>query len=409
MLRKLTVGLFLFTPIVLYHAGPDRTFLYVALLMGTFALFRAVAETAHFPWLQEVVPTAIRGKFSAVQSIVTMLVGFLTVTFAGYVMGLPGGLNRFMILMGVGVAFGFVSASCAFPIPREPARERIEITHLKSMQLALRDRNFRLFLCVIGLTTLGSMIFTFIPLFMKEQVGLSDRQVVLLQVGVYAGTLVSSFPWGWTADRYGSKPVTVSSLLLLALLSFFCLLLPRQNASSYFLAMALSFFRGIAAAGSGIGSIRLLYVNVVPPERKTEYMSIYYAWVGIVGGITSLFSGRLLDFTQELSSRFLIFYIDAYTPLFISCFLVFSAGSLFLMRLKADSELSPGKFMGLFFLGNPFQAIRSLIHFRLAWEERHRVKTAQRWQRALSAFYARFVQNSSHCLLSAPGPALLRF
>jgi MFS family permease len=43
-------------------------------------------------------------------------------------------------------------------------------------------------------------------------VGLSDGAIVVLQAGTLAGNLVSSLPWGWASDRYGSKPVMLLGL-----------------------------------------------------------------------------------------------------------------------------------------------------------------------------------------------------
>ena len=43
--------------------------------------------------------------------------------------------------------------------------------------------------------------------------------------------------------------------------------------------------------GWGIGSTRLLYVSVVPPEKNADYMALYSAWVGMVGGVSQLLGG----------------------------------------------------------------------------------------------------------------------
>ncbi len=47
-------------------------------------------------------------------------------------------------------------------------------------------------------------------------------------------------------------------------------------------------------------------------------MAVYFAWTSVVGGVSQLASGRLLDATQGLSGRFWIFTIDPYFPLFIA-------------------------------------------------------------------------------------------
>ena len=63
----------------------------------------------------------------------------------------------------------------------------------------------------------------------------------------YAGALLTSYLWGWTADRYGSKPVMVYCVALLPLLPLGWLLMPRQVALSLYVALALAVFVDRAA------------------------------------------------------------------------------------------------------------------------------------------------------------------
>ena len=121
---------------------------------------------------------------------------------------------------------------------------------------------------------------------MEEEVGLIRANVVLLQSGTLLGSLISSYLWGWAADRYSSKPVMISGITLLTLLPVFWLFMPRNSPSSLYIALGIAFFQGVANMGWGIGSARLLYVSIVPAAKKSDYMSVYFAWIGIVGGIS---------------------------------------------------------------------------------------------------------------------------
>ena len=86
-LRKFVIAFLLLTPWILSRFGSQATFIYVAGILLVFAICRAVAETALYPWLQEVVPDSIRGKYAAISSIFTTLVGSLAIAVAGYVVG----------------------------------------------------------------------------------------------------------------------------------------------------------------------------------------------------------------------------------------------------------------------------------------------------------------------------------
>ncbi len=88
-----------------------------------------------------------------------------------------------------------------------------------------------------------------------------------------------------------------------SLLPVLWMLIPRGDGSSLYVALGIVFLQGVADMGWGIGSGRLLYVSVVPPEKRSDYMALYYAFTGIVGGISQLSGGRLLDASQSLSGK----------------------------------------------------------------------------------------------------------
>jgi MFS family permease len=385
--RKTVAVFLLLTPWVLSHWDLQAALIYVVGVVTVFALCRAVSMTALYPWIQEYVPDTVRGKYSATNNIFSSLFAFLAVTGAGYVLGPSPDLDRFTVLFAVGVLFGFISLWMASFIPggapvEETAAER---ARRGGMLAATRDRSFVLYLVGAGLMTLASgPLVSFLPLFMGEQVGLSSGNVVLLQTGALLGTLLSSYLWGWAADRYGSTPVMSSGLFLQALLPLCWLLMPRQSVWSLYVALGVAFLQGLANMSWAIGSARLLYVSVVPPERKTEYMALYYAWLGIVGGLGQLIGGRVVDYSAGITGRFLIFTLDPYTLLFLASLVLPLVSGLLLRGVRADSAVTVREFAGMFFRGNPFLALESLIRYHLAKDERTTVTMTERLGQAKS-------------------------
>ena len=69
-----------------------------------------------------------------------------------------------------------------------------------------------------------------------------------------------------------------------------------------------------------IGYTRLLYVNLVPASRKTYYMSVFYAWIGLTGGLGPLLAGWGLDWCRHLAApggaERAAF--DSYVPVFLA-------------------------------------------------------------------------------------------
>ncbi len=379
--RKIITVFLLLTPLVLAHFGSQAVTRYVVGVVAVFAVCRAVSITALYPWVQEYVPSSVRGKYSAIDLVFWSLTSFMAVTLGGYVLGSDPNLGDFNILFAVGLFFGLVSLGAASFIPGgAPVKKgQTEGTPHQDMAAAVRDSNFVRHAVGVGLTMLATgPVASFLPLFLRDQVGLSTGVVVWLQAGTLAGGLLASYVWGWAADRYGSKPIMASGAYLLAVLPLLWWLMPRQSVVSLYIALAIAAFQGVASLGWQIGSGRMLYVGVVPPEKKAGYMALYYAFIGVVGGLGQLYGGRLLDRFADLSGQFLFLPVDAYSVLFIIAAVLPMLSTLLLRGVHTESTVGVAKFAGFFIRGNPFRAAESLIRYHWARDERATVSVTER-------------------------------
>jgi MFS family permease len=384
--RKIVTAFLLLTPWVLFEAGPRLTVAFVTSVVAIFALLRSVAMTAHYPWSQEYVPDTVRGKYTATNNIVTASSGFLAVTAAGYVLGRSGGLFGYLVLIGVGVVFGLVSVWLVSFVPGgAPEHEEAEHESRRGLTEAIRDRDFMRYMQGVALITLATTALTsFLPLYMQEQVGLTSGNIVLLQNGTLVGGLLSSYLWGWAADRYGSKPVMLSGAYLGILAPILYWIMPRDSDTSLYFALGIAVVQGALGLSWGIGSARLLFGDIVPRARKSDYMAIYYAGSGAVTGTSQLAGGWLLDAGQGLHGRLLWLPLDAYTPLFAAAVLLPVIAIPLIRGIKVADTLEVGEFAGIFFRGNPFAAMTSIIRYHLARGERATVERTEQLAKAHS-------------------------
>lgn len=380
-IRKIVTSGLLLTPVVLAQFGSHTLLIYVTLIVAGFALCRAIAETGMYPWAQEFVPDTIRGRYSAVNDIVSRLTGIVTTTVASYVLGLSLGLDRFMLLFAIAVVFGAIAVWSATHIPggapaHSTQKETLSYRHLARV---LRDKNFLLYVAGLGILTIGTTpMSSFLPLFMEQQVGLTDSQVVLLQIGTLVGGLASTYLLGWASDRYGSKPIMLSGLYVKIFIPFAWLLIPRGSELSQPVALIITLISGSVDIAWAIGASRLLYVKVVPAEKRAQYMAVYYASIGLIGGLSQVLGGRLLDYTQGLSGQFLFFTVDPFFPLFIMAIVLTIVSIIIFTRVEPDSRFSVSEFAGLFIHGNPVLALESMFRYYRARDERETVAMTER-------------------------------
>jgi HEAT repeat protein/Na+/melibiose symporter-like transporter len=376
LLRKLVTGLMIGLPWVYAAAGPRAAFWYAAVVTGTFATVRTMEETAYFPWVQEFVPNSVRGKYSATSNILSALAGMVAVGAAGLVLNRVAGLSGFAMLFGAAVVFGLISVAASTRIPGGALTEANPTQ--RALGDALHDAGFRGYLLGVALVTLGTVpLASFLPLFMEEQGGLGPSDVVLLQIGTLGGVLLSGYLWGWAADRYGSKPVMQTGGIMLVVMPVLWWLVPRGVGVTLAAALAVAFLQGAAGLGWGIGAGRLLFVSIVPVDKKLDYMAVYFAWAGLIAGVSQFLGGSALDMARGLTGSFLGVALNPYVPLFLVGVALPLAATLLMRSVPGDSAMTTTEFAEIFLRGNPLLALGSVIRFYWAKDEEDTVQVTE--------------------------------
>jgi MFS family permease len=340
-IRKPIMALLLLLPWLQASLGRHAAMGFLFVVLFIFAILRAVAETAYFPWLQEFVPNRVRGKYGALNTITTLLFSSLALGIASRVIGTTPGLASFMGLIGVGAVIGIVGVALMGFVPGgAPIRASGPSQgHFAALIATLNDRNFLCTLGGLGSVMVGSVLLTsFLPLYAIEQIGLPSSTVVLLDMAAMLGGVMASLFWGVAADRVGSRPVLMPNLVLSLLIPFGWLLAPRQSPQASLICAILFFAYGAVANGIAISAGRLLYNAIIPPEKNTAYTAVYYAWSGVSGGLTPLLAGGLLTALASWQARIGSLHLDAYGLLFLFSAGLFACGLFFYHRVRPAGE-----------------------------------------------------------------------
>ncbi|MBN1436279.1 MAG: MFS transporter [Sedimentisphaerales bacterium] len=379
--RKFVAALLLLTPLVIKWYGANAAFWWVGAIVLTFAICRAIAETAFSIWVKEFIPDSIRGKVVAINGIVAGIAAILMLALSSFVLDHyeHTGLARFIFLIAISVVAGLAGAACLIFLPGGKPVRKIEnqLPYLRSIKLALQDQTFRLFVSGAALLSMAVTALPFTALYLKESIGLRPGLIVRLDIVATIGALVTSLLWGWAADRFGSKPVLLSSIGALLFVPILWFAIPRTGEHSIIFAYAIAGLAGMSITGWAIAGHRYLYVSAITPDSKIACMSVYYATAGIVGGISPLVVGWVIDTGRNLNVQWFCFTIDKYTP-FWAIETLLLLGSLFVFgRLRTDDAISVRSFLSMFIQGNPIMAVTSVLKHRLAKDEHQRISSTQ--------------------------------
>ena len=388
-IRKVVMAGLIAAPVVLNRFGKEAAFFYVAAILLVFAVCRSISETAFYAWQQELVPDSVRGKFGAICGAITTLCTIVAVAIAGTLISRGESLVRFQIILAAGVFFGFVSVWAAFfwPGGGRIDRDGNSQVHTKQLLTVLKDRHFLRFLAGIGLVTLAyGPLYQFFYLYMREEIGLARGQVVWIEIAFYAGAMMTGYLWGWAADRFGAKPVMICSVGMMAFLPVLMCAIDKDAPHAIPTAVAVASLWGVASAGWGLGLFRHLYVSAMPPEKKTSYTAVFYAWIGVLGGCGPLIAGTALDALAGLHGSWWVFTINQYTPVFLTGSGILVVGMMLLGLLAAEGQMPAGQFVAMFFQGSPLRAFRSSMRWYFARDERDRISTTGSFGDARSPF-----------------------
>ena len=379
--RKIAAATLLITPVILTKFGHNAAFFWVTGAVLAFAVFRATADTAIFPWAQEMIPNSIRGKFSAINNFICMLVGIATVGAAGYAIRHWPGLHTFIIIIGGGIVAGLFSLWCFTFVPggKPVTSAKGSFAHYAGMLESFKDPNFRRFmigLVIVCVPTIALQVF--FPLYMKQQIGLATGLVIWLDIGNFAGSLMLGYLWGWASDRFGSKPIMLFGICMWLVFPVMCFLMPRDSELSAYAGVLATFLMGVANIAWAIGLNRYLFISAVPQSKKTAYMAVFYAGLGLGSGIGPLLGGWLIKACSDLNGHMFFFTIDKYTPLFALSAIMLIAGALIMSKVRSDGAMPVRRFVGMFLQGNPITAAGTIFRYYRAIDEEDRVSITER-------------------------------
>ena len=386
--RKFAILAMIAAPLVLAWSNPDTTFVFVFGVMLVFSLCRSIAVSALTPWSQEYVPAQVRGKFSAWQTVVTVLAVNIAALSASWYLGDKPEAPRFIPLFLVAFAIGLLSLVGYSRLPGgepEPAARR-PTGVLDDMAVAVRDKRFIRFEVGSQVITIGwGLMSAFLTLFYREQARIPAEKLFILDSVQVAAGLASCFLWGWASDRFGSKPVMLLNLSGHVVLPIVLLLLPLDNPGlAFWIVLAAVVFLGLVGPGWNIGYNRYFFVNLVPASNRTGYMSLHAAIAGVVAGLTPLITGQLLEITKNLSGHWWLVNVNPYTPMFVAAAVAVIATVVILSGLPSSGAMGVSSFAAMFFQGNPILAMQALIAHGMGGHERARIATIERLGQARS-------------------------
>jgi MFS family permease len=276
--------------------GADRDWIFTGISFVS-TLANAITGVAWSASMSELVPLRMRGQFFGRRN---MLFGFWTlvvVLAAGHI------VDHFGNSVGV---FGIIYSTAAaarliglyfllrMKFPAAVTERHPQTSPLGTFTAVFRDRNFVRLLLFTGLFGLCLYLGNpFYSVFVLTELPMTLGDLTVLTTLSTFGGLVSLQAWGRLSDRFGNKPIMMTSAFVWLLTAAVSWLLssPQHYGHLY----ANYFITGFMMAGfQQLGQFNLM-IKMVPLENKAHYISVYFSFTNMLIALGPLLGGVILD------------------------------------------------------------------------------------------------------------------
>ena len=301
------------------------------------SFFSAIAGVSWNAWIQEWVPSRLRGKYFGRRN------GTLQVSTLTFILGAGWALSHWDY--SIPVFQGVIAVAAAMRVfslrwqSQTPSRPRVQATAAPAplrgqIDVVLRSRSLLVFVAFGAVWSFATNCFgPFYHIFMFEQLGFSAFDVGVLFTLSQLGGALSLPAWGGLLDRYGNKAVMTVSLILWQVQNFlWCFLRPENSGMLYWMWL----WGGITSAGFVLGQFTIL-LRLIPMEAKNLAIGVNLAVTSLFAAIAPILGGKILTWALALGGAQ---PLAVYHACFVLQPVLVLAGCLLLLRVHEPQASS---------------------------------------------------------------------
>ena len=327
---------------LLSFLDPQTRLSLILLFLFCFNLSRGISSCGWLPWITSLVPANIRGKYLATDAAWVNCASFLTIAFSGVCLGANPRPWQFSVLFAFSAIAGAASLVFLKRIPEGDTPEQIRTSKTPvPWKEILNYAPFKKMLRMIIAWSLASGgLATFTVAFLKVQINLPEREILLLTSVQFLGGLSSLWFLGPRLDRLGSKPIlTFSFLTYIIILSGWFGMAGKVLHPGIALIVALQFLTGLSAALVAMSNTRLA-MAITPVMGRNHFFAAYSVAGSLTLGMSPILWGLFLDSLGQMNVvRFGVEW-TRYTVFFIAVAVTFAATIVLARRLDEPQAAS---------------------------------------------------------------------
>lgn len=312
----------------------------VLLCLFAFNLLRGISSGAWLPWITDLIPEDVRGRFLSRDQLFTHVGSLGGVCLSAFALHGNPEPWQFAAIFLLSASGGSVSLLFLNRIPDIEQGETLRRSNVRVPWKAIITYPPFLRLCVFNLLfvlTLGGVgVFTIA--FLKSTAHLEESTILYLTSLQFIGAMLTLPFIGPILDRIGNKPImTVGLWLLSAIVLGWVLLAARILPSSHTLIGALFFASGIAGSNFGVANVRMT-METMPPMGRSHFFAFFSVITSLGLGLSPLLAGIGIDWVGSFEAISGPVHWNKYSLFFSSVLLLLAVTLAYCRRLPEKPE-----------------------------------------------------------------------
>jgi MFS family permease len=262
-----------------------------------FCLMRALGAGGWFPWLHEVVPENQRGAYFSAEASITQLLSIVLALVQALILHGDPGVNRYLVVYGIGIAAGFMSLLWMYRIPGGRAvQEHASLkTDFASYQRAWADKPFISFILVGALCySMVSWLGSSYVMFMRDALLISSRNIMVITAFISVSVMLTIRYWARFAERQGSARAIALAQTGHAACGLACLTLVPGTSWALYGIVPIIVLASVCGSAFWMTMNRAM-LGYVKKADRVSYTNLWQVVTAVTLGVIPVLVGLVID------------------------------------------------------------------------------------------------------------------
>ncbi len=282
---------------VLWFLDPHSKLSLVLLVLFIFNLLRGMASGAWLPWMSQIIPEEMRGRFLSRDQMFGQVGCMLALVMASLTLASTPTAWQFSLVFLFSALGATASLYFIRKVPDVTAPEQLRVsgTRVPWEKIVAYPPFLRLTVYNLIYVVAVGGVGVFAVAFLRSEAGYTERRIIALSILAVVGA-IASLPWtARMLDRTGSRWVMVSCVMafVAVLMGWFCLASRAISAHSLLIA-GLFLVSGVAGVNIQVANNRLA-MGVMPKMGRNHFFAIYTVITNMAAGLSPIVWGMVLD------------------------------------------------------------------------------------------------------------------